>query len=436
MRRITTTVNLHRPSHLPAHNHPLTHSSTLLLPPQTGATCRTSRRLISTVAQDETSSSASASCAATAPLIHSHSHPAIVDWNGWQSWDREDERRAATKLVDTLRNIGFIYLRNSPLTPKLIEETLEQTRWFFSLPSSLHSTIATPNSRRGYYRYESAAGDVDSIAAFNVGAEGELDGHCRPQPWKMKRQYFEKLYEGIKDGGNIWREDANQRNLWLTDEQVKGADAFRSHLLSYFDSCHRTLHLLLRLSYMGLFSNHAHHDDSIDPFTRAHSFNDSVLELKSYPPIRLQPNEDNSNSSEFSDPSRMRLPAHTDLTSFTLLIQDREQGLEVFNKQNGTFESALADPSMVLVHTGDILQQWSAALLQEESSVATHSESSSLHVPLPSTPHRVHAASGSFTVPRVSVVYFGTPDLHTSIPSATLAGQMREGYQVGDRMPF
>jgi isopenicillin N synthase-like dioxygenase len=80
--------------------------------------------------------------------------------------------------------------------------------------------------------------------------------------------------------------------------------------------------------------------------------------------------------------------AHTDYGSITLLWQDGQAGLEVCDAQ-GKWLPVSADPSLVVVNIGDLLQTWTAGRCQ-------------------STLHRVRP--GLTRQPRLSIAFFCDPD--------------------------
>jgi isopenicillin N synthase-like dioxygenase len=85
-----------------------------------------------------------------------------------------------------------------------------------------------------------------------------------------------------------------------------------------------------------------------------HSGINNQLRLLHYPPVLAK---------EIEDGEKVRLPAHTDWGSITMVWQDGCGGLEVEKPGgNGEFLSAEPKEGAVVVNVGDLLMRWSNGL--------------------------------------------------------------------------
>lgn len=85
-----------------------------------------------------------------------------------------------------------------------------------------------------------------------------------------------------------------------------------------------------------------------------------------------------------------RLEEHTDVGTFTILLQDSTGGLEVRDRENGLHQARYMDGT-VFIQAADMLERWTAGEIF-------------------SLPHRVTVSDETRTKPRESTVFFVTPD--------------------------
>jgi isopenicillin N synthase-like dioxygenase len=260
---------------------------------------------------------------------------------------------------------------------------LELTKWFFSLPTSVKQKVSSKfnvsisKPERGFYRYVSEALHQDSIQAFQLGAEFETSSSSSssplihdimaqgnhklssiirpgsPSPLQSRTPYLDTIdmpneFRNVGRTGNIWPHSAlhdSQSTSLLSSSDMQLADEFHDVFVAYFLAGQLTAFSLMQQISIAL-------GWPADKVQRAHRRHDSLLELKYYPALKLRGNQ-------------TRLVSHADLTSFTLLAQDVEGGLEVQRSQTqDPSESAesednwIAAPARVdaiLVNTGDFM---------------------------------------------------------------------------------
>mmetsp|Transcript_19185 Transcript_19185/g.76880 ORF Transcript_19185/g.76880 Transcript_19185/m.76880 type:complete len:291 (+) Transcript_19185:77-949(+) len=194
---------------------------------------------------------------------------------------------AKEALKSSLSSSGFAYLGLPGGFRSLAANVLREGRIFLGeAEDQVKSRVETINGsqKRGFYRF---SGTRDTgIQCFNIGREA---AHTE----KFRQAYF----ESIDSPTELWMEASSRRNKW-----PKEYPALRPACLDYFNFAHQTA--MSVLSSIDLSS------------TIAHGNADSELEVKLYPGV--------------STASEDRFRDHMDLTSVSLLIQDKTAGLELF----------------------------------------------------------------------------------------------------------
>jgi len=194
---------------------------------------------------------------------------------------------AKEALKSSLSSSGFAYLALPSSLRALSANVLREGRIFLGeADNEVKSRVETIDSsqKRGFYRF---SGTRDTgVQCFNIGRE---ENH----PEKFRKAYF----ESIDSPTELWIEARSRRNKW-PNEYPK----LRPACLDYFNFAHQAAMSVL---------------SSIDmASTLAHGNADSELEVKLYPGV--------------STASEERFRDHVDLTSVSLLIQDKIAGLELF----------------------------------------------------------------------------------------------------------
>lgn len=135
--------------------------------------------------------------------------------------------------------------------------------------------------------------------------------------------------------------DTMQPNIWLPEEKLPG---FRAFMESYFSACTTLVHAILSALSLAL---------SLPPpgLPATHAASLFQLRLLHYPPMAV---------SEMRNHARVRINAHSDFGTLTLLWQDVVGGLEVQDPVSKEVWRR-ADPvaGAVLVNIGDLLERWS-----------------------------------------------------------------------------
>lgn len=60
------------------------------------------------------------------------------------------QKSTISEIRRALADIGFMYIKNSPISIPVIEQTLNKTHWFFQLPDAQKKTCSTnPKNSKG-----------------------------------------------------------------------------------------------------------------------------------------------------------------------------------------------------------------------------------------------------------------------------------------------
>lgn len=248
---------------------------------------------------------------------------------------------AAEEIGQAASRHGFFYLQNTPVSTELIREVHISSRTLFGRSQVEKSAISTITGQRGFYRYESQGGKTDYIEAFSVGREV-------PNPFLLKQTYYEQIGLFTKTHLRHSRVIIPKAPDHAPNKWPEGDAAFREVMLRYFDAAAVTAELVLSAfaTYLSLPSSF------FDPF---HDKKDHQLEVKMYPAIAQSALGERSLG--------FRLPVHTDLSSLTLLIQDRMGGLIVQERETQEWLPVQVIDNAILVNTGQFISDWTGAVL-------------------------------------------------------------------------
>jgi isopenicillin N synthase-like dioxygenase len=231
---------------------------------------------------------------------------------------------------------------------------------------------------------------------------------------------------------------------------VIGDAGLQRTCIEYYDTCHAVSMDVLR-SIAAALGVKSGPDEPVDweHFARGHSNMDHNLELKYYPSVAdltrkpivevqggtasragpkiLRRREAKAFPSgqreaaadtrqDGTDPLRVRLDAHRDLSTVTLLAQDQLGGLEVFDAVEEKYVAVPVLEDALLVNAGMFLEKWTSGMLE-------------------ATMHRVRVVDGA--PDRCSAVFFCFPNFDHVIEPLRLTedGEAGEPFQAGDLMP-
>ncbi|KAM3079194.1 hypothetical protein ACMFMF_004120 [Clarireedia jacksonii] len=311
-----------------------------------------------------------------------------IDFSPWFApTSTPSERLAVAKsLVSAFRTVGFAQIINHHVPSSLLAEAFSITKKLFDLSpeeKALAPHPPGPTVHRGY---------------SHPGLEKIHQG------FGADKEMVDKLREVVD-----WKEsyeigsphNPDQPNIWLPSSLLPD---FQPFMLALYDRLFLTAREILLAIGTGL--------ELKDPaFLRDfHSGVNNQLRLLHYPPVLAR---------EIEDGEKVRLPAHTDWGSITMVWQDECGGLEVERPdREGEFVSVEPKEGAVLVNVGDLLMRWTNDTLK-----------STLHrVQLPPLADRYTTTPTGerMTRARYSIPYFVSPDMNKTIsclPESVRAGE-------------
>ncbi|XDG08041.1 hypothetical protein ABKA04_007656 [Annulohypoxylon sp. FPYF3050] len=311
--------------------------------------------------------------------------------------DTDPAARKATvdKLVEAIHVQGACGLVGHGISIKRLREAFDWSRKFFDLPYEEKAKANHPKGivpHRGY----SGVGREKCL----IYTEDELKSMSGELAADFKKPLdFKEHYDIGSDGELV------HYNLWIDEHALPG---FRTWAQGYYWQMEDLSKVVLEAMLEGLGID----EEAKKYILKVHTGHQNGLRLMHYP---------SAHESTIDRSSLTWCPTHTDFTTYTLLMQDENQGLEIEDRLNpGTFLQATTEIEDRLYLTiGDFGEIWTNGYL-------------------PASKHRViipRAKDGGEVTPkRYSMPYFITPR-HDGIagPQATgKCGTMSAGkYKTG-----
>ena len=246
-----------------------------------------------------------------------------VDLTEWFGDDPEAQDRVARAVDDACRAGGFLAVTGHGIDPDLIERMFTITTAFFDLPLEEKMRCRTDDlvGNRGYAPSGTEAlsyslgidSPPDLFEALNVGPESAPAGASA----ETAAQFF---------ATNIWPDEpAGLRSTWL----------------DYYEAC----------AELGLVLT--------DVFARALGLPDRWFRpfFTEHPSVMRAVNYERHPGSPDPLPEQMRMGAHSDYGSLTILAADRVPGLQI-RDEDGAWHDLLPPEGGFLVNLGDLLAEW------------------------------------------------------------------------------
>ncbi len=240
----------------------------------------------------------------------------IIDIGRLVSTNRAEREAVAAEMREACLRSGFFYVCNHRIPSALIDAVFAQTRALFALPQAAKSALDKAHSRanRGYeplggQTLESGA-PPDLKEGFYIGRETAPDD---PRAAKFNH------------GPNQWPEGMPTFRAIMED--------YREQMTALGQRLFRCMALSLDLpeNYFDAFC--------ANPFV--------TVRLLHYPP---QPANAAANQKGAG--------AHTDFGGLTLLLQDTNGGLQVWDQESGDWVHATPIPGTFVVNLGDMIARW------------------------------------------------------------------------------
>jgi isopenicillin N synthase-like dioxygenase len=246
-----------------------------------------------------------------------------VDLGGWGGGDEQAMDEIAAKVDAACAGSGFLAVTGHGIDQGLIDDMLEVSQAFFDLPLE-HKLRYRPDDLEGNRGYAPEGAEAlsyslgvesppDLFEAFNIGREA-------PPPDQSAEQL--RLYFAP----NIWPpEPASMREVWL----------------AYWDACEA-----LSFSLLDVFARAL--DLPAGWFRPFHDRSISVMRANNY--------QRRAGSSPAAS-GQLRMGAHSDYGTLTILLADRVPGLQIRDVEGG-WHDALPPEGGFLVNLGDLLAEW------------------------------------------------------------------------------
>lgn len=246
-----------------------------------------------------------------------------VDLTGWFSGDKEEMDRIADELDRACAGSGFLAITGHGVSIELMDRMLDTTGAFFDLPfeTKMQSNLEDLTRNRGYTPPESEAlsyslgveSPPDLFEAFNIGRETPPTGETPD----VVVTYFSP---------NVWPEEPPN---------------MRATLLEYWDACEE----------LGLVLS--------DVFARALDLPDGWFRqlLDRSPSVMRSINYQRAAGAPAAKEGQLRMGAHSDYGSLTILLADPVPGLQI-RDEGGRYHDVLPPKGGFLVNLGDLLAEW------------------------------------------------------------------------------
>lgn len=277
--------------------------------------------------------------------------------------DGSNKQEVADAMLESFKSIGFVYLVNHGLSQEKIDDMFAWSRRFFEQPRE--TKMLAPHPPSGTHHRGYSAPHVEKVVQ-HIYDENELAANRAKAP-------------DVKESFEVGREgDEHMPNIWLPEGVLPG---FKETCLDFFWMCNETKFKVLSALALGLHLPE-------DFFEQYHQVPDNQLRLLRYPSVPIE---------SLQKDEIVRIGAHSDFGSITLLMQDDIGGLEVEDpNKSGEFNAAPPVKGSIMVNAGDFMMRWSNDLIR-------------------STVHRVRAPPNSvtedgMTPERYSIPYFCSTD--------------------------
>ncbi len=245
----------------------------------------------------------------------------VIDFASITSSDPATRAAAAHELRQVCTRIGFFYLRNHGVAPRIIDDCFAEARAYFAMP--LEAKMRTHISRSAHHR------GYGGLLEEQTDAEGAADLH----------EAFDLSHDVPADDPEVLR------GCWLSGPNAWPDDAspgFRRALEAYYAAMLALGRRLFGGFALALGLPEAAFEPMLD---RPGSF----MRVLHYPP---QPPRQGA-----AAPAGIGIGAHSDYECFTILAQDDVGGLEVRNAR-GDWIAAVPVPDCFVINIGDMMARW------------------------------------------------------------------------------
>ena len=252
-----------------------------------------------------------------------------IDLRRFREGSAADRREVAAEFDRAARAVGFFSITGHGVDPDLIAEMLRVTGAFFDLPAEekMWYYVEDRSANRGYapegseaLAYSLGGRDLptDLFEAFNVGCELTADQLADPYFGGTGAQFF---------APNVWPTvPCEFREVWL----------------AYFEAVDAVANDVMAAAAVALGMS----ADHFTPF------------LDKGPTVMRANNYQRRGDATAPLDGQMRMGAHTDYGSITVLLADPVPGLQI-RADDGSWHDVIPPEGSFVVNIGDLLSEWS-----------------------------------------------------------------------------
>jgi isopenicillin N synthase-like dioxygenase len=253
----------------------------------------------------------------------------VIDIAGYFSGDPARKRAIARAIDAAGCSIGFLVIAGHGVPDALIARLDASARAYFALPPEAKRRDLTrdPAVYRGYYEMGSSA-----VAYAYSGDERDAAAPDYVERFSINRVEI--------DGADPYYQTEQGRRIFAPNIWPATVPGFERAWTDYYHAMESLAQTLMRLFALALDLDEHWFDDKIDKHMTNMSANwypDQVV-----PPM----------------PGQLRIGAHTDYGSLTILkAEDKPGGLEV-RARDGSWLTVPIVPGTLIVNLGDLMAQW------------------------------------------------------------------------------
>jgi len=242
----------------------------------------------------------------------------LIDISGLSSHDPVDQHLVAEQLRQACEQRGFFYITGHGIDPALISSLFAASQRFFDLPMTEKLAVDKKLSRcnRGY--------EPLRAQTLESGAPPDLK---------------ESFYAGAEVAANDARVLAGRFNTG-PNQWPETLPDFRAVMQNYYQAAYGLGATIVRGLALSLGVPVSHFDGYLKEAA-------ATLRLLHYPPQPANP-----------EPGEKGCGEHTDFGGVTLLLQDEAGGLQVWDKDLGSWIDAPPVPGAFVVNIGDLFARW------------------------------------------------------------------------------
>jgi isopenicillin N synthase-like dioxygenase len=252
-----------------------------------------------------------------------------IDLHRFREGSESDRRQLAAELDRAAQTVGFFSITGHGVDAALIAEMLRVTGAFFDLPpeEKMRYYLDDRSANRGYapegseaLAYSLGERDLptDLFEAFNIGCELNAEQLADPYYRDRGAQFF---------APNVWPAiPPDFREVWL----------------AYFDAVDAVADEVMAAAAVALGMPADHFVPFLDK-------GPTVMRANNY--------QRRDGAAEPLD-GQMRMGAHTDYGSITVLLADPVPGLQI-SDGDGSWHDVIPSEGSFVVNVGDLLSEWS-----------------------------------------------------------------------------